>query len=205
MRKELKSTPSCESRIPDVSLAIPCYNEADVIRNTVSRLVRTFRAEDIDLELVLVDNGSVGAVASYTFTNVQANHTIAASFSAVPVNFTINATAGSVRWNNGSMANDSVAPLTNTSVRSGDGWLYAGWLPAQQDGVQVSYTINATNGAETHLESYFLTVSSPAPSGLTTADQEQWILTLAASLSMAISTLAVLYWYTGRRLRREGK
>ena len=29
---------------------------------------------------VLVDGISVGAVTSYTFTNVQANHTIAASF-----------------------------------------------------------------------------------------------------------------------------
>jgi hypothetical protein len=31
---------------------------------------------------VLVDGGSVGAVASYTFTNVTANHTISASFAA---------------------------------------------------------------------------------------------------------------------------
>jgi len=31
---------------------------------------------------VLVDGGSVGAVTSYTFTNVTANHTIAASFAA---------------------------------------------------------------------------------------------------------------------------
>ena len=41
---------------------------------------------------VLVDGGSVGAVASYTFTNVQANHTIAASF-AIDT-YTITATAG---------------------------------------------------------------------------------------------------------------
>src|SRR5205823_4934912 len=33
---------------------------------------------------VLVDGSSVGAVASYTFTNVTANHTIAASFSLIP-------------------------------------------------------------------------------------------------------------------------
>jgi hypothetical protein len=35
---------------------------------------------------VLVDNASVGAVASYTFTNVQANHTIAAQFTLNPAN-----------------------------------------------------------------------------------------------------------------------
>jgi PKD repeat protein/C1A family cysteine protease len=45
---------------------------------------------------VLVDRGSVGAVSSYTFPNVTANHTISALFSSVPVaNYTITATAGS--------------------------------------------------------------------------------------------------------------
>ncbi len=34
---------------------------------------------------VLVDGGSVGAVASYTFTNVTTNHTIASSFVQIPV------------------------------------------------------------------------------------------------------------------------
>ena len=42
---------------------------------------------------VLVDGASVGAVSSYTFSNVTANHTISASF-AVVGNFTITASAG---------------------------------------------------------------------------------------------------------------
>src|SRR5205814_982446 len=42
---------------------------------------------------VLVDGSSVGAVTSFTFTNVQANHTIAASF-AINGPFTITASAG---------------------------------------------------------------------------------------------------------------
>ena len=42
---------------------------------------------------VLVDGVSVGAVASYTFTDVAANHPIAASFAATT--YTITATAGS--------------------------------------------------------------------------------------------------------------
>ena len=33
-----------------------------------------------DADVILVDGVSVGAVTSYTFTNVTANHTIAASF-----------------------------------------------------------------------------------------------------------------------------
>jgi hypothetical protein len=42
---------------------------------------------------VLVDGASVGAVTTYTFSNVTANHTIAATFSNIP--HTITASAGS--------------------------------------------------------------------------------------------------------------
>lgn len=44
---------------PDLSLVLPCYNEADVIRSTVTRLAQAFQAKAVDVELVLVDNGSV--------------------------------------------------------------------------------------------------------------------------------------------------
>jgi dolichol-phosphate mannosyltransferase len=45
-------------RIADLSLVIPCYNEADVIRNTATRIIKVFRDNDVKLELILVDNGS---------------------------------------------------------------------------------------------------------------------------------------------------
>jgi len=41
-----------------VSLVIPCYNEANSVRSTASRIVDAFHNQHIDLELVLVDNGS---------------------------------------------------------------------------------------------------------------------------------------------------
>lgn len=37
---------------------IPCYNEAESLRNTATRIVDAFHIRDIPLELVLVDNGS---------------------------------------------------------------------------------------------------------------------------------------------------
>jgi len=43
---------------PDLSLVLPCYNEADVIRNTATRLVKEFADRNVDLELILVDNSS---------------------------------------------------------------------------------------------------------------------------------------------------
>ncbi len=61
---------------------------------------------------VLVDGSSVGAVSSYTFSNVTANHTIAASFAEtiVPI-YTITATAGT---------NGSISPLGSVSVTQGN-------------------------------------------------------------------------------------
>jgi dolichol-phosphate mannosyltransferase len=44
--------------VPLLSLAVPCYNEAESIRNTATRLVESFHHRHLDLELVLVDNGS---------------------------------------------------------------------------------------------------------------------------------------------------
>jgi hypothetical protein len=57
---------------------------------------------------VLVDGVSVGALSTYTFVNVTANHTIAASFSILT--YTINASAG---------ANGSISPSGNVNVNYG--------------------------------------------------------------------------------------
>lgn len=50
--------------VPDLSLAVPCYNEGDCIRNTASHLVEVFRQKAINLQLVLVDNGSTDDTAA---------------------------------------------------------------------------------------------------------------------------------------------
>jgi len=63
---------------------------------------------------VLVDGASVGAVTSYKFTNVKANHTIAASF-AIDT-FTIVPTAG---------ANGSITPDTTQTVAYGGSSAFA--------------------------------------------------------------------------------
>jgi len=45
-------------RLPEVSIAIPCYNEEDCIGQTAPELITAFQLAGIALELVLVDNGS---------------------------------------------------------------------------------------------------------------------------------------------------
>ena len=74
---------------------------------------------------VTVDGVSVGAVTSYTFSNVTANHTIAASFSAVSSTYTISASAsskgsispsGSVSVNSGASQTFTITPAANYKV-----------------------------------------------------------------------------------------
>lgn len=114
-----------------------------------------------------------------------------------------NATAASITWKNGTMTGEEKAPMTNLSLRDGAGWTYAAYLPAQSAPTQVRGSVNATGPAGYRTESYFLTVAYPSSTGITAEQQGDWILSLVASLAMAVSAVAVLYWYTGRRLRKE--
>lgn len=44
--------------VPDVSLAVPCYNEEEVLAHTLPALAKAFAERGISLEIVAVDNGS---------------------------------------------------------------------------------------------------------------------------------------------------
>lgn len=114
-----------------------------------------------------------------------------------------NATAAIVSWRNDTMTSDGLVPMTNLTRANGSGWVFAAYLPAQPGPTQITYAINASNAGGFHIESYFLSVDVPSTPGLTAADQESWVWTIAASLAMIVSIVAVLYWYTGRRLARE--
>jgi len=65
---------------------------------------------------VTVDGISQGPVSSYTFNNVQADHTIDAQFSPLAVNYTITANAG---------PGGSIAPAGQTSVPQGGDQAYS--------------------------------------------------------------------------------
>ncbi len=65
---------------------------------------------------VTVDGVSVGAVTTYTFSNITANHTIAATFQANAVNtYTITASAGT---------NGNISPSGSISINSGASQAY---------------------------------------------------------------------------------
>lgn len=116
----------------------------------------------------------------------------------------VNATSAGILWRNSTMTLDEAAPLTNQSVAEGAGWRFAAFLPAQGAPTQIRYSINATGPSGFLVESYFFSVSEPAAGGITPSGQTGWILTIASSVAMVSSIVAVMYWYVGRRLRREG-
>jgi len=154
---------------------------------------------------VLVDGVSVGAVSSYTFSNVTAGHTISATFSAVQVvTYTITGSAGS---------GGSISPSGSTSVTSGSSQTYTitpstGYKIANVlvDGVSVgavsSYafsnvTANHTIAATFSTLTYTITASagtggSISPSGSATVNYGgSQTYTITPSTGYAIASVLV--------------
>jgi hypothetical protein len=118
---------------------------------------------------VMVDNSSVGAVTSYTFNDIQANHTISASFAAIPI-FTITATegtggsispSGSISVAEGASVNFTIAPAVGYNLAN-----------VVVDNVSVgavtSYTfsnISANHTISSSFQAITYTISSSAGSG----------------------------------------
>jgi hypothetical protein len=74
-----------------------------------SQTVSFTPATGYEVASVLIDGSSVGALSSYTFSSVTANHTISATFTSVAA-FTITPAAG---------ANGAISPATPVAVKSG--------------------------------------------------------------------------------------
>ena len=133
---------------------------------------------------VLVDGTSVGAVSSYTFSNIAANHTISATFTAGATSYTITPSAG---------ANGTISPSGAVTVNSGGSQTFS-FTPATGyqvssvvvDGTTVttasSYTFSNVTGSHTisvtfapTVNTYTITASAGAngtisPSGAVTVN-----------------------------------
>ncbi len=129
---------------------------------------------------VLVDGASVGAVTSYTFTNVQANHTISASFAINTYTLTASAGAGGTiapngvtTVNYGGSQGYTITPSTGYHVVSVvvDGSSVGAVTSYTFTNVTANHTISATFAINT----YTLTASAGAggtiaPNGVTTVN-----------------------------------
>ncbi|MFN8589017.1 MAG: T9SS type A sorting domain-containing protein [Candidatus Eisenbacteria bacterium] len=123
---------------------------------------------------VTVDGASVGAVTSYTFTNVTAAHTIAAAFSALATNYTITASAGTGGTISPSGA-VSVAAGANQSftIAANSGFtILAVTVDGASVGAVASYTFTNVQAAHTIAASFTSSSNTgwPMASGNFTAD-----------------------------------
>ncbi len=131
---------------------------------------------------VLVDGASVGAVTSYTISNITAPHTISATFAATVTNYTITASAGSngsispsgaVTVNYGAAKTFTITPNTGYNVSSVlvDGASVGAVTSYTFSNVTAAHTISATFAANT----FTITASagsngSISPSGAVTVN-----------------------------------
>ncbi|HTX67822.1 MAG TPA: hypothetical protein VMH50_01565 [Thermoleophilia bacterium] len=151
---------------------------------------------------VLVDGSSVGAVTTYTFSNVAANHTISATFAIVT--YTISASAG---------ANGSISPDGDTSVDYGSDLLMTitpatGYHVADVlvDGSSVgavtsytftSVTANHTISATFAIDTFTISASAGAhgsisPAGTTTVDYgSDFTLTITPATGYYVANVLV--------------
>jgi hypothetical protein len=151
---------------------------------------------------VTVDGTNVGAVTTYTFSNVQANHTISATFA--PVTFTITPSAGAngsispsgaVTVNQGSSQTFTITPNSGFSVSdvTVDGTSVGAVTTYTFSNLQANHTINASFAAVT----FTITASAGAngsisPSGAVTVNQgSSQTFTIAANSGFAISSVTV--------------
>ncbi|MEK9136295.1 MAG: InlB B-repeat-containing protein, partial [Bacteroidota bacterium] len=123
---------------------------------------------------VLVDNASVGAVTSYTFTNVSANHTIAASFAinTYPLNTAVvgNGSVGKVpdlsAYDHGTVVTVTAIPAT--------GWSFSGW---SGDASGSTNPLNVTMEAAKNITASFMlntyTLSVSATNGSVAKNPDQ--------------------------------
>ena len=77
MEEQMVSSSPNTSESPELSLVVPCYNEADVIHNTATRLIKEFRDRDVHLELILVDNGSKDETGAIIDQLIQEGYPVA--------------------------------------------------------------------------------------------------------------------------------
>jgi PKD repeat protein len=114
-----------------------------------------------------VDGMSVGAVTNHTFTNVQSNHTIAATFIVLaPVaNFTANPTSGDTPLTV-KFTDQSTGDITTRSWSFGDGAKSIVQNPSHTYARPGTYTVSLTvvgpGGSDTETKSGYIVVKGAA-------------------------------------------
>lgn len=147
---------------------------------------------------VAVDGASVGAVASYTFTNVQANHSIAASFSPDLYTLTVSPPMNGTITKSPDQATYTYNASVAVTATAATGWHFVSWsgdLAGAVNPAEVIMTSNKTIGANFAINTYSLTTSTSG-SGSVAKSPDQATYD-HGSLVQLTATPGVGYMFTG--------
>ena len=138
------------------------------VNRNASRSFTITPSTGYSIDRVIVDGSSVGAVSTYTFSNVTANHTISASFKADTTTYTITASAGTggtispagtVTVNRNANRSFTITPSTGYSIDrvTVDGSSVGAVSTYTFSNVTANHTISASFKADT--TKYTLTIN----------------------------------------------
>ena len=116
--------------VPQLSLVMPCYNEAEVVGYSISRLLGAFERAGYRVELVAVDNGSTDRTGEIIRTHVARNRSV--------VHHRIEVNDG---YGNGILSGIPLCTAPWVGIIAADGQVDA------EDVVRLFEAVTATNGS----------------------------------------------------------
>lgn len=147
---------------------------------------------------VTVDGVSVGAVSSYTFTNVQASHSIAGSFSPDSYSLTVSPPSHGTVTKSPDQATYTYNASVAVTATAATGWHFVSWfgdLTGAANPTNVIMTSNKTIGANFAINTYSLTTSTSG-SGSVVKSPDQATYDHGSSVQLT-ATPGVGYMFTG--------
>ncbi len=163
------------------------------------------------VDRVTVDGSSVGAISTYTFSNVTANHAISASFKANATKYTLTINksgsgSGTVS-NNPSGSSFSKGTVVTLSATPGAGSSFAGWSGGCSG---TTPTCKITMNANANVTASFvlsggrpnITITSPS-GGETLSAGSTWTIVWEASPEIVKFDLSYLYGLRWKSIARD--
>ncbi len=149
---------------------------------------------------VLVDGASVGTPSSYTFTNVTANHTIAASFTVVTMSVSTSVVGGGTITRDPDLASYPQGSSVQLTANPGPGWAFTGWS-GSATGTDNPVTLTVSQPLS--VTATFADVAAPAVTVLAPNGGESWTygstqaITWSASDNAAVANVSLEYSLDG--------
>jgi uncharacterized repeat protein (TIGR02543 family) len=146
------------------------------------------------LDGVTVDGTPVGAVSGYTFTNVTAAHTIAATFTANQYTVTFNANGGTAASPASKVVTyGSTYGTLATTTR--EGYTFNGWFTAASGGAQVTSATTVAITADQTLYAQWTFIHVNTPPVVSAGTNQTVVLSGESATPWTPADISVAAWY----------